>query len=103
MKAAVDLQYSLPVMHEVVTQLDPAKIKFYSLLDISDAFYQVQLHEVSYPYVTFRVTNLGSFCLTILPQGYVGGPSVFQAIIENLFPEHIRPYLTYYIDNVYND
>ena len=38
--------------------------------------------------------------MTILPQGYVGGPSVFQAIIENLFPEHIRPYLTYYIDDI---
>ena len=99
-EAAVHLQYSLPVIHEVVTQLDPAKNKFYSLLDISDAFYQVQLHEDSYPYVTFRVTNLGSFCLTRLPQGYVGGPSVFQAVIENLFPEHIRPYLTYYIDDI---
>ena len=99
-EAAVHLQYSLPVIHEVVTQLDPAKNKFYSLLDISDAFYQVQLHEDSYPYVTFRVTNLGSFCLTRLPQGYVGGPSVFQAIIENLFPENIRPYLTYYINDI---
>ena len=37
-EAAVHLQYSLPVIHEVVTQLDPAKNKFYSLLDISDAF-----------------------------------------------------------------
>ena len=99
-EAAVHLQYSLPVIHEVVTQLDPAKNKFYSLLDISDTFYQVQLHEDSYPYVTFRITNLGLFCLTRLPQGYVGGPSVFQAIIENLFPEHIRPYLTYYIDDI---
>ena len=46
-EAAVHLQYSLSVNHEVVTQLDPAKNKFYSLLDISDAFYQVQLHEDS--------------------------------------------------------
>ena len=38
--------------------------------------------------------------MTRLPQGYVGGPSVFQAIIENLCPEHIRPYLTYYIDDI---
>ena len=38
--------------------------------------------------------------MTRLPQGYVGGPSVFQAIIENLFPENIRPYLTYYIDDI---
>ena len=46
-EAALHLQYSLPVIHEVVTQLDPAKNKFYLLLDISDAFYQVQLHEDS--------------------------------------------------------
>ena len=69
-------------------------------MDISDAFYQVQLHEDLYPYVTFRVTNLGSFCLTRLPQGYVGGPSIFQAIIENWFPENIGPYLTYYVDDI---
>ena len=90
-ESAVHLQYSLNIIHEVVTQLDPAKNKFYSLLDISDTFYQVQLHEDSYPYVTFRVTNLGSFCLTRLPQGYIRGPSIFQAVIENLFPENIRP------------
>ena len=99
-ESAVHLQYSLPIIHQVVTQLDPSKNKFYSLLDISDAFYQVQLHEDLYPFVTFRVTNLGSFSLTRLPQGYVGGPSIFQAVIENLFPENIRTYLTYYIDDI---
>ena len=67
------------------------------LLDISNAFYYVQLHEDSYPYIQ---TNLYSFCLTRLPQGYVGGPSIFQAVIENLFPENIRPYLSYYIDDI---
>ena len=99
-ESAVHLQYSLPVIHEVVTQLDPAKNNFYLLLDISNAFYHLQLHEDSYPYITFRVTNLGSFCLTRLPQGYVGGPSIFQAVIENLFPKNIRYYLTYYIDDI---
>ena len=88
-ESTLHLQYSLPVIHEVVTQLDPAKNKFYSLLDISDAFYQVQLHEDSYPYVTFRVTNLESFCLTRLPHLYVGSPSIFQAVIKNVFSDLI--------------
>ena len=46
-------KYSLPIIHEVVTQLD------------------------------------------------LGGPSIFQGVIKNLFPENIRPYLSYYIDNIF--
>ena len=67
---------------------------------ISDAFYQIQLHPDSYKYTTFRIPWIGSFYLTQLPQGYVGGPSVFQAVIENLFPDSLKPYLTYYIDDI---
>ena len=70
------------------------------MLDVSDAFYQVQIHPDCYKYVTFRIVNFGSFCLTHLPQAYVGGPSIFQVVIENLFPESIHPYLTYYIDDI---
>ena len=65
------------IIHELVTELDPAKNPYYSLLDISDAFYQIQLHPDSYKYTTFRIPWVGSYCLARLPQGYVGGPSVF--------------------------
>ena len=97
---AIHLQYTLPIIHELVTELDPTKNPYYSLLDISDAFYQIQLHPDSYKYTTFRIPGVGSYCLTRLPQGYVGGPSVFQAVIENLFPDSLKPYLTYYIDDI---
>lgn len=97
---AIHLQYSLPVIHEVITQLDPTRKCYFSLLDLSDAFYQIQLHRKCYDYTTFKVGGIGSFCLTRLPQGYVGAPSIFQAVIENLFPEHIRQYLTCYIDDI---
>ena len=97
---AIHLQYTLPIIHELVTELDPTKNAYYSLLDISDAFYQIQLHPDSYKYTTFRIPGVGSYCLTRLPQGYVGGPSVFQAVIENIFPDNLKPYLTYYIDDI---
>ena len=61
---AIHLQYTLPVIHEFVTELDPTKNLYYSLLDISDAFYQIQLHPGSYKYTTFRIPWIGSFCLT---------------------------------------
>ena len=97
---AIHLQYSLPVIHELVTMLNPTKNFYFSLLDVSDAFYQVQLHPNSYDFTTFKVVGLGSYCLTRLPQGYLGAASIFQAVIENIFPEHIRPYLTCYIDDI---
>ena len=99
-ESAIHLQYSLPIIHELTTELDPTKNRYYTLIDVSDAFYQVQLHPDSYKYTTFKVPQLGSYCLTRLPQGYVGGPSIFQAVIENLFPDSIKEYLTYYIDDI---
>ena len=99
-KNAVHLQYALPIIHETITELDPTTNKYYSLVDISDAFYQILLHHSSYDYTTFRVTGIGSYCLSRLPQGYVGGPSIFQATIENLFPVEVKKYLTCYIDDI---
>ena len=97
---AIHLQYCLPIIHETVTELDPQRFRFFSLLDVSDAFYQVQLHEKSYKFTTFKIPMLGSFCLTRLPQGYVGSPSIFQAIMENIFPEDMKKYITCYIDDI---
>ena len=96
---AIHLQYSLPIIHEVITELNPSKYCYFSLLDVSDAFYQIVLHPDSYKYTTFKMPGVGSYCLTRLPQGYLGGPSTFQAVIENIFPHEIRPFLTCYIDD----
>ena len=97
---SIHLQYSLPIIHETVTELNPQKFRYYSLMDVSDAFYQVQLHPNSYKFTTFKIPNLGSYCLTRLPQGYVGSPSIFQAIIENIFPDDLKKYITCYIDDI---
>ena len=97
---SVHLRYSLLHLQEALSEIETDKKPYYSLLDISDAFYQIQLHPDSYKYTTFKIHQVGNFCLKRLPQGYVGSPSIFQAVIEHLFPEHIKPYLTMYLDDI---
>jgi hypothetical protein len=99
-ESAVHLKYSLPVIHETITELDPSRDKYISIFDISDAFYQIALLPESYMYTTFKVPLMGSYCLKRLPQGYVAAPSIFQAVSENIFPASIKQYITCYIDDI---
>ena len=70
--------------------------KVFSKLDLSHAFHQLQLDEVSQEYVTIN-THHGLYLYTRLPFGVSSAPSIFQSKMEALLRD--LPMVVVYIDD----
>lgn len=74
-------QYPLPRIEDLYARLSGGQ-KF-TKLDLSSAFLQVPLEEVSRKYTTIN-THRGLYQYTRLPFGISSSPSIFQRIVDNL-------------------
>ena len=72
-------QYSLPRVHELFATL--AKGKFFSKLDLSQDYLQLQLDETSIPYVSINI-HQGLYAYTRLPFTVASTPEIFQKMMD---------------------
>jgi hypothetical protein len=87
-------KYPLPNPNDLFAAL--AGGKYFSKLDLSQAYQQMLLDEQSRKYVTVN-THMGLFQYTRLPYGIASAPSVFQATMEQIL-QGIDGVLTYLDD-----
>ena len=74
-------RYPIPKVSDLFAQL--GKGKFFSKLDLSNAYQQVPLEEESKKYVVIN-THKGLFAYTRLQFGIASAPGIFQRVIESL-------------------
>ena len=73
--------YPLPRVEELFASLSGGK--YFTILDMSQAYLQVALEEESKQYVTIN-THKGLFQYNRLPFGISSAPAIFQCCMENL-------------------
>lgn len=73
--------YPLPVMKDIFATLHGCK--YFTVLDLSTAYQQLELDPDSQSLVTMN-THLGLFQYTRLPYGITSAPSIFQAVMDDL-------------------
>jgi hypothetical protein len=73
--------YPMPTLEKLTTKMKGAK--FFSILDIKNAFYHVELHEDSRRMTTF-MTSKGLMRFTRLAFGVNAAPEIFQKIMEEV-------------------
>ena len=73
--------YPLPKIEDLFTSLSGGV--YFTKLDLSHAYQQLQLDETSRPYVTIN-THKGLFQYTRLPFGVSSAPAIFQRTMESL-------------------
>ena len=73
--------YPLPKIEDLFTSLSAGV--YFTKLDLSHAYQQLQLDETSRPYVTIN-THKGLFQYTHLPFGVSSAPAIFQRTMESL-------------------
>ena len=73
--------YPLPRVEELFASLSGGK--YFTKLDMSQAYLQVSLEEESKQYVTIN-THRGLFQYNSLPFGISSAPAIFQRCMENL-------------------
>ncbi|XP_049520478.1 uncharacterized protein K02A2.6-like [Dermacentor silvarum] len=73
--------YPLPVMEDLFVALHGCK--YFTVLDLSTAYQQLQLHPDSQSLLTIN-THMGLFKFTRLPYGITSAPSIFQAVMDDV-------------------
>ena len=87
--------YPLPRVEELFSNL--AGGKYFSKLDMSSAYLQLPLAELSKEYLTIN-THRGLYQFNRLPFGVASAPAIFQRSMETLLPD--LPGLFVYLDDI---
>lgn len=80
-KAVLRENYPLPIFEELIPNL--IDCKFFSRLDVRNAFHQIELHPESRHITTF-ITNTGLYRYKRLLFGINSAPEIFQKIMEQI-------------------
>ena len=89
------VHYPIPVIDDMLVEINGHE--FYSVIDLSGAFQQVQLDEASQRLVTIN-THLGLFSYTRMPFGIKTAPTTFQRVMETILKKFKWCYV--YIDDI---
>ena len=90
-------KYPLPRIDELLDCLHGAK--YFSALDLQQAYHQVRLREEDYHKTAF-ITHKGQFEYKVLCFGLSNAPSTFQALMNRVLQEHLSVCCLVYMDDV---
>lgn len=90
-------RYPLPRIDELQDRLLGAK--YFTLIDVRDAYYRVRMKEGEEWKTAFR-TRWGLFEYTVMPFGLTNAPATFQALINDTLREYLDDFAMAYLDDV---
>lgn len=90
-------RYPLPLIDETLRQLGRAK--YFTKLDIRQAFHRIRMSPESEEMTSFR-TRYGQFKYRVMPFGLCNGPATFQAFINSQIFEYLDVFVTAYVDDL---
>jgi len=81
-KVTIKDRFPLPLIDDHLDMLKDKK--YFTRLDLKNAFYHVKVHNDSVKYLSF-VTPMGQFEYTCMPFGFCNSPAIFMRYINNIF------------------
>lgn len=94
-QAVIRERHPMPVIDDVLAKVGKGKI--WSILDVKDAFFLLELEEESRDIVTF-ITHRGLYRFKRLPFGLVSAPEIFQRMMDEILADCEGTY--WYLDDV---
>ena len=93
--------FPLPRIDDLLDQLGNAK--YFSTLDLSAGYWQVQMHPDSREKTAF-ITHQGLYEFAVMPFGLKNAPAVFQRLMNKVLmglnPENGRDFVAVYLDDI---
>ena len=89
--------YPLPRIQECLDLIGNAK--FLSKLDLTQGYYQIQVHPDSREKTAFN-TREGKFEYCAMPFGLCNAPATFQALMNRILREYIAKFVIVYLDDI---
>jgi hypothetical protein len=90
-------RYPLPLIRETLAQL--SKAKYFTKLDIKDAYYLLRMAEGEEWKTAFR-TRYGLFESLVMPMGLTNAPATFQKFINDILRPFLDQFCTAYLDDI---
>jgi len=76
-----------------------AKAKYFTKIDIRQAFHRIRMHPDAEELTTFR-SRYGAYKFKVLPFGLTNGPSTFQRFINETLMGYLDDFCSAYIDDI---
>lgn len=73
--------------------------KFLTAIDLTDAFYQIELEESSRPKTAFAISGLGTFMYKRMPMGLCNSGATLCELVDSLFGCEFEPDAFIYLDD----
>ncbi|XP_055603742.1 uncharacterized protein LOC129751973 [Uranotaenia lowii] len=89
--------YPIRNMLEIFQRLEHAK--FFSIIDLKDAYFQIPLREECRKYTAFR-TKLGLFQFKVCPFGVTGAPAAMNRLMDRTIGFDLMPAVFVYLDDI---
>lgn len=90
-------RYPLPLIDETLARLGHAK--FFTKLDIRQAFHRIRMNEEDEDLTTFR-TRFGSFKYRVMPFGLTNGPASYQHFMNDVLFDYLDKFVSAYLDDI---
>ncbi|GME64610.1 uncharacterized protein ACHE_50633A [Neofusicoccum parvum] len=90
-------RYPLPLIDETLARLTGAR--YFSKIDVRQAFHRIRIHEDSKDLTTFR-TRYGSYRYNVLPFGLCNGPATFQQYMNEVMIDGLDDFCSVFIDDI---
>lgn len=89
--------YPLPNLNRILSRL--SHTRFLSAIDLSDAFWQIELREEDRPKTAFAVTGRGFYQFKRMPFGLVNSAATLCKLIDVAMGEDLEPHVFRYLDD----
>ena len=90
-------QYPIPLIEETLAQLEGAK--YFTKIDIRQAFYRIKMLEDSEE-LTIFFTRFGAFKYLVIPFGLCNRPASWQHLINNTLFDFLHRFVQAYLDDI---
>ena len=91
--------FPLPRLSDMLDAIGEANAKFFTTADISKAYWQIPLDEVSKERSAF-ITYDGIYAWNSMPFGLMNAPATFQSLMSSIFLQINWRYVLCYIDDI---
>lgn len=88
--------FPFPSMTNILHRIK--KSKFFSIIDLSESYYQVPLEESSKGKTAFR-TNNGLYRFSVMPFGLSNAPATMARLMKKVLGHDLEPYVYVYLDD----